>query len=375
MINSSANATLLCDTVQPYIKSQANFAIASKVVVIILHIASCLFAVPINLLILIALIHKPHLRTAPNLILTSMAASDLLVGLVIQPTAVIHKVYELLNIDSCFLRAVNALVAILGVGVSFLNVCFFALDRCFATMLPYRYDSERLFNKYLGVIITSWLTLALLVILKETAVIPSSVLQLVMTLLLVVSMILIVISYIIIYRAIRGHRKRAATIAVSIAVKDDGSGTAKLHKFKLETCLKPIRWDTSGPDDIIRISYHNVDESPPEPMQKASNEKSLDNVKATQEQVLKKQQSRSLTVSLLLSVFMACYLPVTILNVVVSRTKVRGNSLAIAYDWTNFLILFNSSLNPIIYCIRVQKIRTEVRALISNIRHLFVSEA
>ena len=375
MINSSANATLLCDTVQPFIKPEANFAIASKVVVILLYIVSCLFAVPTNLLILIALIHKPHLRNAANLILTSMAASDLLVGLVVQPTAVIHKLYELFNIDSCFLRAVNALVAILCVGVSFLNVCFFALDRCFATMLPYRYDSERFFNKYLGIIITSWFTLALLVIFKATAVIPSTVLQLVMTLLLVVSMILIVISYIIIYRAIRGHRKRAATIAVSIAVKENGSGTAKLHEFKLETCLKPVKWDASSSDDIIRISYRNVDANPPEPMKTASNDKSLDKVKASQEQVLKKQRSRSLTVSLLLSVFMACYLPVTILNVVVSRTQVRSNSLAIAYDWTNFLILFNSSLNPIIYCIRVQKIRTEVRALISNFRRLFVSEA
>ena len=78
-----------------------------------------------------------------------------------------------------------------------------------------------------------------------------------------------------------------------------------------------------------------------------------------------KQMSRSYTVVVILSVFLLCYLPVTVVKAVAQNQAISQRTQNVVFDWTHFLILLNSSINPVIYCIRVQKIKDEMKKLLN----------
>ena len=76
-----------------------------------------------------------------------------------------------------------------------------------------------------------------------------------------------------------------------------------------------------------------------------------------------RQKSGTNTVAALIAGMVLCYLPITILNILRSHLQLDLVTVKILYQWGNFLVIFNSSINPVIYCIRVQTIRQAMKQI------------
>ena len=361
---------VFCTTLQQSFRVQNDTSLTSTIILAVLQSASCSFTVVINLAIIIALLRKEQLKTAANLILTSMAISDFLVGLIVQPLTVTHQIFNIYGNDSCFLQNISSLVAILCVGLSFVNVCMFAMDRCFAAIFPFKYLEEKIYRKYLAIIIVSWLAIGILVVLTYMKLFSGGMLQRLMTVLFIISMVFTLLSYFIIYGTIRRQKKRISNIS-SAATKRFVSANFIIHfkrrrrfSFRDSTIDFPQTFVSPRTEDVIKIEDNQVVKIGGVCDIEDASEK---NVEPMINPKLRTQRATSYTVLVILAVFMLCYLPLTVLNVITKNTEIDEKTRIVAYNWANFLIVFNSSLNPIIYCIRVKMIRNEVKATFSHI--------
>ena len=81
-----------------------------------------------------------------------------------------------------------------------------------------------------------------------------------------------------------------------------------------------------------------------------------------------KEKSRTHTVAIILGVFVICYIPYTVFGVHRILYYLRKMDYNVDFGiWANYLVLFNSCLNPIIYCARSQEIRSAaIRIFISR---------
>ena len=72
----------------------------------------------------------------------------------------------------------------------------------------------------------------------------------------------------------------------------------------------------------------------------------------------RREKSRTYTVIIIITVFIACYVPYTAygLNMLLYYLGKNAYSLAFAL-WANYIVLFHSCFNPMIYCARSRKIR------------------
>ncbi|XP_078364200.1 melanocyte-stimulating hormone receptor-like [Oculina patagonica] len=68
-------------------------------------------------------------------------------------------------------------------------------------------------------------------------------------------------------------------------------------------------------------------------------------------------------------VFLACYLPYLCCTILLIVDKFRISFLA-AYEVSLFLIILNSSINPIVYCWRYREIREIVKNIVKEILHI-----
>lgn len=89
-----------------------------------------------------------------------------------------------------------------------------------------------------------------------------------------------------------------------------------------------------------------------------------------------KQYARLNTVAIITVLFLLCYLPITVFNVIKGQILVSRIKGRLALQWLNLILLLNSSINPIIYCIRVEEIRVKVKRVLGEMKdRLFCSEA
>ena len=75
-----------------------------------------------------------------------------------------------------------------------------------------------------------------------------------------------------------------------------------------------------------------------------------------------RQKKSTLTMVYILLFFFLCYLPSIVYQVVVVTSGIHGDdeSLRVAYRYTFTLISVNSSLNPVLYCLRITELREAV---------------
>ncbi|XP_070688359.1 trace amine-associated receptor 1-like [Pempheris klunzingeri] len=98
-----------------------------------------LLTVLLNLLVIISISHFRQLHTPTNLILLSLAVSDLLVGLVAMPvTIIVLQSCGFLNTITC---AISYLVSVILTSASVGNMVLISVDRYVAICDPLRYSS------------------------------------------------------------------------------------------------------------------------------------------------------------------------------------------------------------------------------------------
>ena len=104
-----------------------------------------------NVFLLVAILATPSLRSPSILFLCSLAVSDLLVGLVVQPVYIAYQ----LNPEQGFKDAFDALSS-LGCGVSLCTMTAISLDRFFALHYHLRYPNLMTDKRAICTSLTLW---------------------------------------------------------------------------------------------------------------------------------------------------------------------------------------------------------------------------
>ena len=258
-----------------------------------------------NTTILLAIKNTCDLHTPSFVLLGSLAASDLLVGLVCQPLFVAFKIAELeRNLNAyCWLRLLQSRTAWTTSGVSLLTVATVSVDRLLALILHLRYDTLVTVPRVLQVTFLFWIL--------------SMILNVVLTFWMTnvwiffpmvnffLTFIVITISTLKIFQTVLRHQRQ---------INDQNAAVSHLQNNTVN--------------------------------------------------VLKCRKS-AVTVLYVYGLFVICFVPYIATSIVEvllgSTTKVF-----IAYDLCETAIYINSFLNPIVYCLRIRKVRRAVKNILKQ---------
>lgn len=150
-----------------------------------------------NLLVFTAILKSPSLWSPSMMFLSSLAVSDFLVGLVVQP---IYIASSITNVY--FLHILTAMMAFAACGVSLGTMAAISLDRFFALHYHMRYNALMTSFRAITVLVTIWLTTSLLSCLIFW---DPSIYVVVIAILISVYLIISAYFYVRIYRIVRQH--------------------------------------------------------------------------------------------------------------------------------------------------------------------------
>ena len=90
------NATKMTSTEDDTVTANVPLEV-SYIITIIINSITCPFTVLLNVLVLMAVKRRPRLRTNSNILLASVAVTDVLTGLIVQPLFILWKISLLLG--------------------------------------------------------------------------------------------------------------------------------------------------------------------------------------------------------------------------------------------------------------------------------------
>ena len=259
-----------------------------------------------NSTILLTIKKNRDLHTPSFVLLGSLAASDLLVGLVCQPLFVAVKIAELeRNLNAyCWLRLLQGRTAWTTSGVSLLIIAAVSVDRLLALTLHLRYDTLVTVPRVLQVTFLFWIL----------SMISNVVLRFWMTtnVWLFITMVVVVLTFIVI------------TIS-----------TLKIF----QTVLRHQRQINDQNAAVSHLQNNTVN-------------------------VLKCRKS-AVTVLYVYGLFVICYIPY-IATRIIAELLGYTTKVFIADDLCETAIYINSFLNPIVYCLRIRKVRRAVKNILKR---------
>ena len=151
-----------------------------------------------NTLVLFVILRTPSLRSPSTVLLCSLAISDLLVGLVVQPVYIADRLTE----NSSLYQALKIL-AFSACGVSLLTMTAISVDRFLALHYHMRYPNLMTTHRAMYTSATLWLIIFLLSLFSFWSM---NVYHFVTALCIVICLVLSTACYIRIYRIVRHHQ-------------------------------------------------------------------------------------------------------------------------------------------------------------------------
>ncbi|XP_066024376.1 adenosine receptor A3-like [Pocillopora verrucosa] len=284
-------------------------------------VASCVFnsflsytTIILNIVTIHAIRKTALLPKTLRTLLLSLAASDVGVGLLVQPLYISTLVSRLnqKRIDCISYKKLLAAMHFFCIS-SFLNVVTISVDRFLAVHLHLRYQELVTHERVIAAVISIWLFSAVICsnLFWAPSVIISQVIRLVI---ITVCFILVVIVYWRIYIVLKRHKKQIQDLQVQEAEQGvqngDLSNFLKLRKSALGTFCVCI-------------------------------------------------------------VFLLCYLPSYILSCLFLARPSSLISLHEAWHYLISLLFLNSSLNPVIYCWKMKPIRRTLMDIMRGIVNRF----
>lgn len=261
-----------------------------------------------NLLVILVITKTPSLHCPSNILLCCLASSDIVIGIVTQPSFVVYKIAEILHdADSaCRGRIVHWVTGFACAGVSLLTIAAIAIEKYLALHLHLRYNAIVTVPRVCKVVVAVW-TFCVFAIGSLFVINSDRYWTLVPAPVAIISLSTIVVAYVKIYRIIRRHQKQ---------IRDQ----AQAFSWQLHGGL-----------------------------------------------TMKKYKQSTLTMVYVLVLFLLCYLP--FVGCMISRV-VQGytSDIKIAYEIGATVVYVNSSLNPLLYCLRIAEIRKAALKMIRRQR-------
>ena len=131
---------------------------ASNLITATINAVCSPFAVVANFLVVLVIARKAAPHTPSNVLLASLACSDLMVGMVVQPCYVVFRLYENIShlVPPCLLRIVYSESFWVCYGVSFLTLSAISIERYIALHLHLRYKGLVTTQRVLIVAMIIW---------------------------------------------------------------------------------------------------------------------------------------------------------------------------------------------------------------------------
>lgn len=131
---------------------------ASNLITATINAVCSPFAVVANFLVVLVIGLKVAPHTPSNVLLASLACSDLMVGMVVQPCYVVFRLYENIShlVPPCLLRIVYSESFWVCYGVSFLTLSAISIERYIALRLHLRYKELVTTHRVLIVAMIIW---------------------------------------------------------------------------------------------------------------------------------------------------------------------------------------------------------------------------
>ena len=272
-------------------------------VITALDIIPAAFTIIGNAIFFITLWKTTSLHTPSNVLLGFLSITDLMVGLICQPAFIIILFHEDRPCCTTVMHVYNV-VFFLTSWNSYLCIALITLDRAFAILHPFKYCEVASCKRFSIVAALMFIISSLYVILEQSFYTKSKIdFLLVQIILQLLVLCLISITYVLIYRAIRHQNK-------TVVILKDSSG-------------RKLR------------------------------------------QLSRNEHGRTKTVVLILFGFTVCTVPHIVNDLIMYlfyTDKIKYIS-GFAH-WANFLFLFNSAINPLIYFMSRTDIRSATRRLL-----------
>mgnify|MGYP001792613795 CR=1 FL=1 len=209
-----------------------------SVIFLTIHCITFLTAVAGNAVFLLAIWRTPSLHTPSNVLLSCLAFTDLLTGLITQPSVIVElsariaKDYK----TYCIAYLVNYFPCYILSGISFLTLTLISLDRFLALQLHLRYRAIITIPKYLAV------EGAFVVLMTTVSIIPFIgtffLFQIVITCIISPCLCLSVMIYLTIARSIAKHESQIQT-ETNLSVHLHGNA-AEIERKKIKKSSKTM---------------------------------------------------------------------------------------------------------------------------------------
>ncbi len=273
-------------------------------IVSILNIPPTIIAILVNTVCLVTLIRTRSLHTPSNILLGALCVSDLLVGLLAQPFCLVFLflLYDG-NKNYCIWREICVVLYRQCAGLSFLFLSLMSIDRCIAVCYPFKYQRFATCKRYAYLSVTIG---AVCIVLSCLPLIPrfQEQFEFFYGISQILAVCCILISYAKIYRIIRRQNNRVFAVG-NILDQNARSG-----------------------------------------------------------QGTKRQRKSVYTTAIIIGLFLTAYLPHVIFSLYRIAKHYRLcdvlHTLFNVELWTDLLVLVNSCINPLIYCLRCTDIRNAI---------------
>lgn len=257
-----------------------------------------------NVLILLSFVFESSLRTTANYFLLGLALTDLGVGLVVHPLYISVMLSVYHNsVPHCTILVVYSISVSFLAGVSFLYIAMIGLDRCLAIRLHLRYRQIVTEKRSMVAQGAVWIINGLLCLVWLAG------FQVYSTLAAVVVALSLV-----------------GTFAVYVKIYQ----VVKRHKAQIR--------------DQMTVQLSEIEVSR-----------------------LKRLRKSAVNTLYVFFVFLLCYLPFFVATAINNMAKSSNTPAVLAYEFSVTLMLSNSSLNPLMYCLRLRDFRTAVKKIYKRI--------
>lgn len=345
----------------------------------LLAIALSLFSVMTifgNVLVMLAVSLRANLHTPTGYMILSLAGADLIVGLLVMPFNIVFEMSGHVWLFGLTFCDIWHSLDVLASTASIWNLCVIALDRYLAVMDPLKYPERMTTTKatlalsvvWLGSILIAfpaiawWRSASPKLYLNEYScsftddlgyLTFSSVLSFYLPLLITVT------AYWKIYTVARsyqkclrtGHKSLPSNPNLQLRIHRGGGGTMsqKSHTTNSEReSVNTIQSDSAsspflGRNNTMRVLIRRNTSS-------ASNS-SRRNRPGVLQRLLNKESKAAKTLGVVVSCFVACWLPFFVVNVLVGACSscIEEESLEFTFTVVTWLGHCNSALNPVIY--------------------------
>ena len=221
-----------CEEIRPYYPSidEAEDLHVSQIVNCVFNAFLSYNTVMLNIATIHAITKTSSLPKPLKTLLLSLAASDLGVGLLVQPLFITLLIQWLQQLSpSCIMYTSFSVAMNLFFTASFANILGITLDRCLAIQLHLRYDTIVTHWRVIAVVIFIWLFSIFLSL--RIFWLPSAIRYLILAVVGILSVLVTTLLYIKIYLVLRRHRNQIQALQVQQTAQN-GERTANFANLR-----------------------------------------------------------------------------------------------------------------------------------------------